>query len=488
MPQVKSKSITPWVIQVSLALLLILPLMFVVSTGRLAGLIGRSGNTGRNSVQLATPARHAVQPSATSVPSAPALVITDGERGLIAYGDRLKVTFFETLDVPLDANGSTAPQRTISTVFPRMDLSGEYAVDENGAVNIPKLGQFISAGQAIPALQLSLAAAFNRAIGRTSDVHVAIVERQPVYVLGAVRSAGMFKHAPGMIVLQALAAAGGPAADATDTSKTIEGIRETERLRQAEQKFDRLLVRQARLEAQRENADRIRLPASIQSRLSAAGAHDELSAVVQEEGAALVVEQKNHQQQLSLAERQLRITQGELEAQTLRADQLRELRAKTESRFHELEQIASRGSVAQFAMTDAGVKLAELSAKQEDLRVAVAQAERRVVEAEAAKTRLVLDYAVGLEKDVTATRQEIDDCSHAIASMRAVTQVLSTDTAQAATNPNIRITRRAADGVTVIPATEDTPLLPGDVVQVSAGSRPSTLTSGIEQDRPRLQN
>ncbi len=196
-----------------------------------------------------------------------------GERGVISYGDRLKITFFESLGVTLDDSGGNS-DHVVATVFPRMDLSAEYAVDESGSVNIPKLGQFATTGQTITALQSDLAAAFERAIGRTSDVHVAIVERQPIYVLGTVRNAGTFKHAPGMTVLQALADAGGIDLGIADTSRAIESIRETERLRQAEDRLDRLLVKQARLIAQRDNSDDIAVPASIKSRLSQATSHD----------------------------------------------------------------------------------------------------------------------------------------------------------------------------------------------------------------------
>ena len=53
-----------------------------------------------------------------------------------------------------------------------------------------------------------------------------------------------------MTVLQALAGAGGTNLGAADTSRAIETIRETERLHQAQGRFDRLLVKQARLIAQ----------------------------------------------------------------------------------------------------------------------------------------------------------------------------------------------------------------------------------------------
>jgi protein involved in polysaccharide export with SLBB domain len=199
------------------------------------------------------------QPSGVSW--APSAAPKGAERGVITYGDRLKITFFESLGVTLDDSGAKS-DHVVATVFPRMDLSAEYAVDEGGSVNIPKLGQFATAGQTITALQSEVAAAFQRALGRTSDVHVAIVERQPVYVLGTVRNAGTFKFTPGMTVLQALGNAGGVELGGADTSKAIESIRETERLNQAQDRFYRLNIKHARLVAERENSDTMTVPAS----------------------------------------------------------------------------------------------------------------------------------------------------------------------------------------------------------------------------------
>ncbi len=424
--------------------------------------------------------------------SAAASGSSNAERGVIAYGDRLKITFFESLGVSLDDNGATS-EHVVATVFPRMDLSAEYAVDDSGNVNIPKLGQFATEGRTIAALQSELAAAFTRGMGRTSDVHVAIVERQPIYVLGAVRNAGTFKHTPGMIVLQALADAGGIDSGSADTSKAIENIRETERLRQAEDKFDRLLIRQARLVAQRDNADSIRLPESIRSRLSGTASHDGLSSLIAAEATTLSVDRRDYLQLLSLAERQVNIARVELEAQNMRIDQVKVLLAKKESRLHDLEEIAAHGSVTQYKLTDMNVDIAELLAHQLDLRVASAQAERRVVEAETTQAKMEAEHFGGLQSELAATQQEIDDCTHAIASMQAVTRVLRNSApeiaeAMAIASPGIRITRRIAAGPVVIAATETTSLLPGDVVQVGPASGSDIQASGIAQDVRRSQD
>jgi polysaccharide biosynthesis/export protein ExoF len=432
-----------------------------------------------------TPRRSAVIAPTAGASWVPRPAVQAGERGVISYGDRLKITFLESLGVTLDDSDASSGH-VVATVFPRMDLSAEYQVDESGSVNIPKLGLFATTGQTVTALQSDLAAAFARAIGRTSDVHVAIVERQPIYVLGTVRNAGAFKHAPGMTVLQALADAGGVDVGIADTSRAIESIRETERLRQAEDKLERLLVRQARLIAQQNNSDGIAVPAGINSPQSRTTSHDRLKALIAGATATLSVERNSYQRQLSLAMRQVSISRIEVAAQNMRANQLKELLAKKEERLHGLEGIAARGSVSQYKLMDTSVDISELVARQEDLRVALAQSERRLAEAENAQAKIELEYSVGLERELATTNDDIDDCTKTIASMQATTQVLRDSLPQipggsAGNRPRLRVTRRVATGFTVIDAYEMTELLPGDVVEVNSGSGSEALHSGPGQ-------
>ena len=151
-----------------------------------------------------------------------------------------------------------------------------------------------------------------------------------------------------------------------------------------------------------------------------------------------------------------------------------------------METIAARGSVSQYKLTDMNVEISELVARQEDLRVALAQAEGRLVEAEIAQAKIEQAHSVEIENELAATQQEIDDGTHAIVSMQAVIQVLRNGLPEVAGGsprlPSLSITRRVAEGYTVITATETTLLLPGDVVQVNSDNRVETPTSGIAQD------
>jgi hypothetical protein len=293
-----------------------------------------------------------------------------------------------------------------------------------------------------------------------------------------------------MIVLQALALAGGMEPGVADLSRAIEAIRETERLRQATDRLDRLLVRQARLQAHLGRSNDIMVPDSIRSRLAGKMPQEGLAALLAGETATLIAEREAYQQQLALAQRQVNIARIEIEVQKTRSDQLKVVSARKTERLRELEQVAARGSVSQFKLSEVSLDISELGLRQEDLRVAMAQGERRLVEAEIVQAKLELEYSVGLRKELTTTMQDIAACKQEIASMQAVTQVLRNGLPDTAGGSDklaaIRITRRGPDGFKVVQATAMTLLVPGDTVQVSSGERTDTSTAGETEQLPRL--
>ena len=151
--------------------------------------------------------------------------------GSSAYGDRLKITFFESIGVALQRRHKPA-RISVAAIFPRMDLSAEYAVDEGGGVNMPRLGRFAATGQAIAALQSALAAAFERAIGRTE--RCAGRDRRAPADLRPRRGAqrGHLQAHAGHDRIAGARQRRRTRRGAADTSRAIENIRETERLRQ----------------------------------------------------------------------------------------------------------------------------------------------------------------------------------------------------------------------------------------------------------------
>jgi protein involved in polysaccharide export with SLBB domain len=86
------------------------------------------------------------------------------------------------------------------------DLSGDFPVEEDGAVVLPRLGRVEVAGEDPAALRARLSAAYGEFLQHAS-VSVTLLRR--VRILGAVRNPGLYPVDPTMTVADALALAGG---------------------------------------------------------------------------------------------------------------------------------------------------------------------------------------------------------------------------------------------------------------------------------------
>src|SRR5262245_52193973 len=81
-----------------------------------------------------------------------ARTLSSSVKAPLSLGDRLKISFYETIDVgdmKRGGRGGVEPQGTLRTFYQRMDLSGEYAIEQDGSISIPLLGRFQVEGRAL---------------------------------------------------------------------------------------------------------------------------------------------------------------------------------------------------------------------------------------------------------------------------------------------------------------------------------------------------
>ena len=195
------------------------------------------------------------EPQGTGVADTP---VTSNIRPLtIAIGDQLKVAVYERLEAEED-KWIEKPARikppTISLQL-RPEFTGDYSVQENGAVALPLLGTFAVAGQSLEDLQGNIATAYARLLGRQGIVNVRLAERLPVYILGPVKNSGTYKFSAGMTAWHAVALAGGFERLATAGDRLgsrLEATREFGSLGRNGERAASLMARKAVLTAERE--------------------------------------------------------------------------------------------------------------------------------------------------------------------------------------------------------------------------------------------
>ena len=89
-------------------------------------------------------------------------------------------------------------------------LTGEFRVNDQGAIALPLAGAIRASGKTPPELAEAVAAALKKDdVLRKPSVSVEVSVYRPIYVLGEVNKPGQYPYQPGMTVVTAAAVAGG---------------------------------------------------------------------------------------------------------------------------------------------------------------------------------------------------------------------------------------------------------------------------------------
>ena len=89
-------------------------------------------------------------------------------------------------------------------------LTGEFHVNDSGAIAVPLIGSVRAAGQTTRQLEAAVVEALKRAkMLRDPSVVAEITAYRPIFVLGEVNKPGQYPYQPGMTVVTAAAVAGG---------------------------------------------------------------------------------------------------------------------------------------------------------------------------------------------------------------------------------------------------------------------------------------
>lgn len=111
------------------------------------------------------------------------------------------------------------------SIWQEPEMSGDFPVDENGIVVLPRIGRIDVRGETPASLERKLVEEYSKYLTHRS-IDVTVLRR--IQILGAVREPGVYPLDPTMTVADALAAAGG--ATPQGRTKSIELIRGGRRL------------------------------------------------------------------------------------------------------------------------------------------------------------------------------------------------------------------------------------------------------------------
>jgi protein involved in polysaccharide export with SLBB domain len=411
-----------------------------------------------NLVQVATDAV-AVDPNSTAA-------------GLsFGVGDKLKIAFYERLNVEQDRWGR--PASALSSIQQRPELSGEYTVQEDGTVSIPLLGSIPVASRSAQQVQAAMDEAFEHLLGRKGMVNVALVERAPIYVLGPVKNPGSFKYVPGATVLHAIAMAGGLDRGANDPWSKVETVREIQKRSGAADSVVKLIAREAVLKAERDGTAP-KVPLKLMEMIGATAA------------TRLVNEQSNDRKAIVRARKDRRraiknavesAKQDLLEyGHTTSLDKLVKTR---QDRVDNMRALMDRGVVTKSQLSQVEAELSDAEQRRQDAINQYGMAKQRLaaLEAEGLKVQADLENDVAVEID--AIDRQIADNERELNSSEGVLKNLSATSvaftsSEEANGATFQIVRRTPNGPINIAADGMTLLQPGDLVNIIVGTSETT--------------
>ena len=364
-----------------------------------------------------------------------------------------------------EANRFAPGDRITINVFGHTDLSGDFLVDGAGSISLPLVGAISIGGLTVQESEQEIVRRLSNGYVRQPAVSVRINELTPIYVVGDVKTPGSYPYRYGASVLSAIALAGGVA---VTEQMQPDFLLADERLRILESTRRALIIRRARLEAQRDGAGAFEVP----NLLAAQKDDNQIASVVASERELLDVQMQLLNKEVDLLRQQkprlkaaIEAVQGQIRAESKQLE-LIQARVRDYKTLQgkglgiisigielEREQARNEGNLSRF---EAEIRRLELGLGEIDIKVQDAHNlfTRRVM-AELQDTRAKLQEIEATLPTARGIRDLKLQVTGGVAGINAERPRLS-----------IAIVRSRGNEATTLNATEATLLEPGDVVEV----------------------
>jgi polysaccharide export outer membrane protein len=420
--------------------------------------------------------RNTIAVAATSGAKGPALIPREGatpaipktcgthspNRSEVTAGDKIRLRFFQK--TKLVQPGSLPADGVEEAVFERLDLAGDYEVDETGQIALPLLGRVEARGLTLPCLEMKIGQQFFEKARSGGDVSVSALfsARPPVRVTGTVRSPGSYNFVPGMTIQSLLATAGAPSDGGGADLRALDGLldRKAELNRQALSVTLSVMRSEAELRGRRE----LELDEPLRSRVAEEFGTERLEA----EQATVAASVEAFKSNDSAGAAVLAGYDERIRVASERLAEVEQQARKIRDRVHDLRQLRDRGiaSMATLdnleltAMTIERTRLTTL-AELTDLRAARVDAEQR-------RAVAVAERRQHLQRELRDAREREQDVQAQIITVERqlarASDRPSSGRPQAGLMSMIR--RSGPSGPITIEAKSDTELQPGDIVEV----------------------
>jgi polysaccharide export outer membrane protein len=355
------------------------------------------------------------------------------------------------------------------TVFGQPDLSGEPTVDQSGNLRLPIIGDIYAVNLTLSELERSIAHSLEQGYVRNPTVSVKIAEFAPIYVLGMVRTPGLYPYREGLSVLGAIARAGGIGVSESRQSAVLGDLLQAEeRVRLLEVSRMGLLAKRSRLIALQNGDDRIDFPDMSGLVVDPA----RIAQIRDGEQRAFIAEREAAQQETEALQKQL----PRLEAEIASLKRQTELELQQRNLNHELvadyEQLMKTGLARKSTYIEVKREEARIEGNIGRLKTDSLKAELSIGDLQFRITELHNGYQRRVMTELRETERSLLELTVTLPAAQraraARVQQFGLLTAEQVQQPAITVTR--ANGITNVKhdAAIDFLLQPGDVVQVGS--------------------
>lgn len=143
------------------------------------------------------------------------------------------IAFMSNADAEQDLEYTLGPgDKLRATVFGHPDLSGQFLVDGSGKISFPLIGDVEAGGRTVRELERLIINKLKPDYLKSPNVSVDVLNYRPFYIIGEVKNPGSYPYVNGMVVINAIALAGGYTYRAREDRLYITRAKDPERKKQ----------------------------------------------------------------------------------------------------------------------------------------------------------------------------------------------------------------------------------------------------------------
>ncbi|MBB4010595.1 polysaccharide biosynthesis/export family protein [Allorhizobium taibaishanense] len=348
-------------------------------------------------------------------------------------------------------------------------VSGDYSVGAAGQISLPFIGELPASGKTTSEVADEIGKKMQQLFGLSDrpSASVEISQYRPVYMAGAIQSPGEYPYAPGMTVLKALSIAGG--------LKRADGQRFARDFLQAQgdgavliSQRNRLLVRRQRILAQMNEKESIEIPEELKSIPDIKQLVDSEAALMHSQTAKLRVQLSSLADLKTLLSAEIEALGKKSETQTRQLSMVEEDRDKVNSLSEQGLALSSRRLAVEQQVSD-------LQSALLDIDTNTLKAKQDLNKAQQDQTTTRNDWDAQLAQDLQDTEAELDQIALKLSTSRGLMAESLLQSAESASMKNgdgennvaYSIVREKDGKPAELAASENTPVVPGDVIKVT---------------------